>query len=109
MVSELLEAGHSYDAVYGEYCIDELILHYESMLRTRAKKTQREAAAIRAATHAAKKGWREFNRHLDQTWRNIELAAGRSIHRQGDFFAGLSRVRAGKTAKAPRRKRDADS
>ena len=107
MVTELLEAGHSYEAVYEKYCIEEITLYYESMLRIRAKNTKRVAIAVRAATHADKRGWRDFNRHLDQTWREIELAAGRSTHNQGDFFAGLSRVR-GRMA-PPQRRRDGNN
>ena len=93
MLSELLEAGHSHEALWNDYCIEEIELYYESMLRTRAKTLQRHALAVRAATQANKRGWREYMKHLDTTWREIEKAAGRTIHNQGAFFRGLQKMK----------------
>ena len=94
MLSELLEAGHSHEALWHDYCIEEIELHYESMLRVRSKSTQRFAIAVRAATQANKRGWRDYMKHLDTTWREIEKAAGRTIHNQGAFFRGLGKMKA---------------
>lgn len=97
MIAELLEAGHSYQAVMREYCIDELSLHYESMVRTTSKAQKRLAIAMRAATQANKKGWKAFMKSLDNVWKDIELAAGRSLSTPGTFFAGLAKVGSSKS------------
>lgn len=97
MIAELMAAGHSYQAVMEEYCIDELSLHYESMVRTAAKAQKRMAIAMRAATQADKKGWKSFMKSLDNVWKDIELAAGRSLSTPGTLFAGLAKVRGSKS------------
>jgi len=93
MIAELLAAGHSYQAVMKEYCIDELSLHYEAMVRTSAKEQKRLAIAMRAATQANKKGFQKYMKNLDNIWKDIELAAGRSISTPGSFFAGLAKLK----------------
>lgn len=100
MIAELMAAGHSYQAVMEEYCIDELSLHYESMVRTTSKSQKRLAIAMRAATQADKKGFQKFMKNLDNVWRDIELAAGRSLSTPGTFFAGLTKVRGSQTRRA---------
>ncbi len=101
MLSELLDAGHSHEAIWNEYCIEEIELFYESMLRVRAKTLQRDAVTVRAATQANKRGWRDYMKHLSTTWREIEKAAGRTIHNQGAFFRGLQKMKT--SAKGQRR------
>ena len=102
MIAELMAAGHSYEAVMEEYCIDELSLHYESMVRTASKEQKRLAIAMRAATQANKRVWRDFMRSLDNVWKDIELAAGRSISTPGSLFAGLKMVKVSKPGRAKR-------
>ena len=99
MISELLAAGHSYQAVMHEYCIDELSLHYEAMVRTSAKAQKRMAIASRAAT-LGKKGWKDYTKSLDGVWKDIEINAGRSLSTPGTFFQGLSKVRGSKTGRS---------
>ena len=100
MVAELLAAGHSYKAVMEDYCIDELSLHYESMVRTSAKEQKRMAIAMRNATQATKKGFQKYMKGLGDVWKDIELAAGRSLITQGGFFAGLTKVKGSKPRRA---------
>ena len=100
MVAELLAAGHSYAAVMHEYCIDELSLHYESMVRTTSKEQKRFAIAMRNATQADKKGFQKYMKGLGDVWKDIELAAGRSLSTPGTFFAGLAKVGVPKPRKA---------
>ena len=82
-----------------EYTVDELQLHYEALLRRRAKETQRFATAARAASQAGKRGWKEFMSYLDGTWRQIEIAAGRKPHNVEAFFHGLGKVKVKKDAR----------
>lgn len=96
MMAELLSFGHSYEAVMEDYSIDELALHYEAMVRTQAKATKHQATMFRAAMHADKRGWREFRKMLDGVWRDIELAAGRSVSNAGTFFDALDKKLAAK-------------
>ena len=97
MIGELLAAGHSYQAVMEEYCIDELALHYESMVRTSAKQQKRMAIAMRVATQANNKGWKTFMKNLNNVWKDIELAAGRSLSTPNSFFAGLTMLKGSKS------------
>lgn len=92
-MAELLAAGHPYAVVMEEYSVDELQLHYEALLRRRAKETKRLAMAVRAGSQAGKRGWQEYMKYLDGTWRQIEVAAGRKPHNMGAFFAGLAKVK----------------
>lgn len=102
MMAELLSAGHSYQAVMEEYCIDELSLHYEAMVRTSAKEQKRLAVAVRAATQSDKKGWQKYMKSLGDIWKDIEFAAGRSISTPGTFFAGLTKVKGSRPRKGNR-------
>jgi hypothetical protein len=76
-----------------EYCAEELALHYEAVLRHRARTTKHWARVLRIAPNADKKIWRQFTRELDDTWKRIELAAGRSTVDVEKFFGGMSRAR----------------
>jgi hypothetical protein len=74
--------------VYENYTIDELEIHYEAALRRQAKETQRQATTIRIAQYASQKHFKEHMRKLDEVWKKIELAAGRSISTASSFFGG---------------------
>jgi len=72
-----------------EYCIEELELHYEALIRRQARQTKHWATALRLAQNGDRKSFKGFLKHLDEMWRKIELAAGRNIVSVDKFFAGL--------------------
>lgn len=76
-----------------DYCAEELSLHYEAVLRQRARITKHWARVLRIAPNADKKAWRQFTHELDGAWKRIELAAGRSTVDLEGFFGGVKRAR----------------
>jgi len=75
-----------------DYCMEELEIHYEALLRARARREKTSALMIRAAVNADKKGFKGYIKSLEKLWCEIELAAGRSISTPEGFFGGLSKV-----------------
>jgi hypothetical protein len=74
--------------VFEDYTIDELEIHYEAALRKQSKDTQRHATTVRIAQYASQKSFKEHMKKLDDVWKKIELAAGRSISTASSFFGG---------------------
>lgn len=75
-----------------EYCMEEVEIHYEALLRLRARHEKRNALMIRAAVNADKQGFKRYVKSLENMWREIELAAGRSISTPEGFFGGLGKI-----------------
>jgi len=75
-----------------EYCIEELTLHYEALVRREARQTGHWATALRLAQNGDRKAFKGFLEHLDDMWRQIELAAGRNIVNADKFFGQLAGI-----------------
>jgi len=73
-----------------DYCIEEIEIHYEALIRRRARETKQQAIMIRTAMNADKRGFQRYTKQLDDTWRRIELAHGRSVSNPDKLFAGLA-------------------
>jgi len=88
-----------------DYCIEELEIHYEALVRKKAEDTKQQASMLRTAINADRKGFRRFIKELEDTWRKIELAQGRVLSSPDSFFAGLDGVK-GKNRGKQNRKRN---
>lgn len=75
-----------------DYTADELEIHYEALLRRRSKETRHWGLAMRVAQHAGKRGWNRYMKQLDNLWKDIEMASGRSPLPAKSFFNALGNV-----------------
>lgn len=75
-----------------DYCIEEIEIHYEALVRKKARDRKYDAIMIRTAMNADKKGFKRYVTELDDTWRRIELNQGRAISKTENLFAGLNRL-----------------
>lgn len=85
-----------------DYCIEEIEIHYEALVRLQARKTKHQAIMFRAAMNADKRGFQRYTKNLDDTWRRIELSHGRSVSKPESLFGALAGMKgkpAGKKGK----------
>jgi len=73
-----------------DYCIEEIEIHYEALVRMHARHTKNQAIMYRTAANADKKGFQRYTKQLDDTWRRIELAHGRSVSKPENLFGALA-------------------
>ena len=82
-----------------DYCIEEIEIHYEALIRRRARDTKQQAIMIRTAMNADKRGFERYAKKLDDTWRRIELAHGRSVSKPDSLFNALAGMKGKPAAK----------
>lgn len=75
-----------------DFSIDEIEIHYEAVVRKRARDTKHEAVMIRTAMNANKKGFKKYIKDLDDMWRKIELAQGRALSTPARLFGALDQL-----------------
>ncbi len=82
-----------------DYSYDELLVHYEAVLRCRAEVTKHLAQAIRIANNAKNRQFGQYVKGLEETGKRLDLAFGRRAEVDtSSFFSKLDQLTgAGKT------------